>query len=189
MTDSELHELYPLPLRTMAPAYWTPISVALRASRLLVDKPLARVLDIGAGAGKFCTVGALTTEGTFFGVEQREHLVECAREVSALMGATDASFIHGVFSALDPADYDAFYFFNPFEENLWPKESQFDFTLDTAGERFAEDVRSARCFLRAAKQGTRVVTFNGMGGPLPRCYELVERDHMSCSLELWVKDD
>ena len=199
LTDSELDDLYPASLRAMAPIYWTPISVALRASSMLIEKgrdrsrrrgdaASVRVLDIGAGAGKFCLVGALATTSRFVGVEQRAHLVECAREVAGLMDASRATFVHGVFDDLDPADFDAFYLFNPFEENLWPAEKQFDATLVPAEERFGEDVRSARRFLRAAREGSRVVTYNGIGGPLPRCYELVERDHMGCAIELWVKD-
>lgn len=172
----------------MSDTYWTPVNVARRAAELLVEKPGCRVLDIGSGAGKFCVIGALSTKGIFFGVEQRESLVECARDVASLLEASNASFTHGLFGALNPEDYDAFYFFNPFEENKFSRQSQYDWTVPLAAERFDEDVHKAQQFLRAARSGARVVTYNGLGGKLPWSYDLVERQELGCGIELWVKD-
>jgi SAM-dependent methyltransferase len=180
-------ELYPFPLRTMASIYWTPVAVAIQAARMLVGESSRRVLDVGSGAGKFCLVGALATPGQFVGVEQRGFLVDCAREGARLLETPNATFIHGVFDALDPAEYDAFYFFNPFAENKFAEHARFDQTVELTPERFDHDVRSARCFLRAAKRGAHVVTYNGLGGPLPSGYRKLKRVQMGCMIELWEK--
>jgi hypothetical protein len=129
----------------------------------------------------------MTTEGRFFGIEQRESLVECARDLATLFGATNVSFAQGAFDSRNPEDYDAFYFFNPFEEDNFPRKCEFDWPLPSRAERFEENVYGAQQFLRAAKAGTRVVTYNGMGGRLPSCYDLIEREQMGCTLELAVK--
>ncbi|HEX7604202.1 MAG TPA: methyltransferase domain-containing protein [Polyangiaceae bacterium] len=188
LTDSQFDELYPFAVRVMSTTFWTPVKVAQRAAKLLVRKPGCRVLDIGSGAGKFCLVGAMSTEGRFFGVEQRENLVDCARAMATLLGSSSATFTHGLFDSMNPEDYDAFYLFNPFEENKFAPDSQFDWTVTLGKERFKEDVRRAQQFLRGARPGTRVVTYNGMGAKLPWCYDLVEREQMGCAIEVWVKD-
>lgn len=188
LTDSQFDELYPFEVRVMSATFWTPMRVALRAAKLLAKKPGTRVLDIGSGAGKFCILGALSTEGRFFGIEQRESLVDCAREMATVLGSANATFTHGLFDALNPEEYDAFYLFNPFEENKFSRAYQYDWKVTLGKERFTEDVRKAQHFLRGARPGTRVVTYNGMGGKLPWCYDLVEREQMGCAIEVWVKD-
>lgn len=74
--DSRFNELYPAHIKNLAARHWTPVDVAEMAARYLVEKSGDRILDIGSGAGKFCLVGAACTRGMFYGVEQRESLVE-----------------------------------------------------------------------------------------------------------------
>lgn len=188
LTDSQFDDLYPFEVRVMSATFWTPMRVAVRAASLLVRKPGTRVLDIGSGAGKFCLIGSLSTEGRFFGIEQRESLVDCARDMASVLGSSTATFAHGVFDSLNPEEYDAFYLFNPFEENKFSRAYQYDWKVTLGKERFTEDVRKAQHFLRGARPGTRVVTYNGIGGKLPWCYDLVAREQMGCAIEVWVKD-
>ncbi len=164
LADWQFDELYPLLVRALSATHWTPLEVALR--------------------------GALTTQGTFFGVEQRESLVACAREAASRLDAANATFMHGVFEALDPKDYDAFYFYNPFEENMYTKRDRFDWSVPPNRARFRENVRKAREFLGRARRGARVVTYNGMGGEMPHDYDLVSCEGVGCcALALWVKGD
>jgi len=79
ITDSDFDDVYPSPIRRVSASFWTPVSVAARAARLLVRDASTRVLDIGSGAGKFCIVGAAVTGASFTGIEHRGHLVEVAR--------------------------------------------------------------------------------------------------------------
>jgi hypothetical protein len=188
LNDFEFDELYPLSIRIMSTVFWTPIRVALRATQLLVDTPGCRVLDVGSGSGKFCQIGGLTSEGVFSGVERRDTLVECAIEVASLLDVPRVTFTRGHFDMLNPEAYDAFYFFNPFEENEYARKNQFDRRVPFRKESFGDDVQKAERFLAEARPGARVVTYNGFGGKLPPSYDLVTREDVGCSLELWVKD-
>lgn len=188
VTDDEFDSIFPEKIRAMSRVHWTPVRVALRCAQLLARKPGSRVLDVGSGVGKLCTIGALTTRGVFTGVEQYGDLVECARDAATLLGASTASFRQGFFSALDPADYDAFYFFNPFEENGWSRPAHLPRAEPLVRGTFEGGVLEAQQLLAAARPGTRVVTYNGMGGALPAGYSLEQRDRMGCVIELWVKD-
>lgn len=185
--NKQLDALYPPAIRALSASYWTPLPVALRAVQMLVRAPGDRVLDIGSGVGKLCGVGAVVTRGVFHGVEQRAELVRIAREFVHLLGTVRASFTHGSFEQMTARDYDAFYLFNPFEENEDRSLAASDRQEFPGDDWFHDDVRRAQEFLSEAKTGARVVTYNGISGPLPECYQRVERVSMRCELELWVK--
>lgn len=187
VSNRQFDGIYPPAIREMSSSYWTPIRVALRAARLLVCKPGARVLDIGSGAGKFCCIGAASTSGAFHGVEQRSALVGHARNVAGLLGVPRATFTCGPFDALAPDAYDGFYLFNPFEENEDRSLAAADRPSAPGDDWFRDDVRRAQAFLSAARAGARVVTYNGIGGAMPAAYALVARERMRRALELWIK--
>jgi len=188
VADAMFDELYPWSIRSMSRVYWTPLRVALRCAELLVGRaPGVRVLDVGSGAGKFCAIGALATQGLFTGIEQYPRLIEHATDVAALLGATTATFVQGFFTSLHPEDFDAIYFFNPFEENAWPRPFHHDRTAPLVRGTFEGNVAEAQAFLRGARPGTRVVAYNGLGGPMPSGYELLEREELGCVIELWVR--
>ncbi len=81
-TNADFDHVYPDWVRSLSERHWTPVDVAERAAELLVTSAGVRVLDVGSGAGKFCIIGALTTEGKFCGIEQRAHLIDVAREAA-----------------------------------------------------------------------------------------------------------
>jgi len=190
VSDAEFEDGYPLAVRWLSTPFWTPVTVARRAAGLLGGGPHKRILDIGAGPGKFCVVGALTTGASFVGVEHRAPLAVVARATAERFGASNARFIHGVFDALDPADYDGIYLFNPFEENLWDWTSHVDQSVQLSQRRFWADLAAAETFLARARSGTRVVTYHGFGSEPPNTYRLLLRErHGSGELELWEQTD
>src|SRR3954467_12244399 len=76
--------------------HFTPVTVARRAAHLLAPKAGMRILDVGAGPGKFCVVAARELPScTFTGVELRPHLVKLARKVAARAGVDNTVFIEG----------------------------------------------------------------------------------------------
>lgn len=186
--DSEFDGVYPPDVRAVSSSFWTPVSVAVRAAELLVSGKADRVLDVGSGVGKFCIVGAASTGAAFVGVEQRAHLVRVAEDARRRIAVHSAQFIRGSFDAIDVADFDAIYFFNPFEENLWESDTHLDQTVELSKERYFADVASAENMLRRARVGTRVVTYHGFGGQMPPGYDLVLREPQHTDkLELWKK--
>jgi SAM-dependent methyltransferase len=188
--DVDFDDVFPFAARKISSAFWTPVSVAQRAAELLVDSRSTRVLDVGSGVGKFCIVGAASTGATFVGIEHREHFVDVARDAAYRLGVRSAHFIHGTLDAVKASDFDAFYFFNPFEENLWGCHKHLDDTVRLSKERFFNDVKRAQQMLGDARAGTRVVTYHGFGGVMPRSYALCLQERFcSGSLNLWVKSD
>jgi predicted RNA methylase len=157
----------------------------------LTEAGATEILDVGAGPGKFCLVGALTTSARFTGIEQRASLVQEARIAAVKLGVERASFIHANLADFDCAPFNGFYFYNPFQEQL---EEDDPFPIDSALERspslHAAYVASAQAALCRARVGTFVVTFHGMGGPLPSMYECLHEERTyGGDLALWVRSD
>ena len=187
VTDLRFDQVYAPPVRSLSETHWTPVEVAIRAAELLVMSEQTKVLDVGAGSGKFCIVGALSSRGQFIGIEQRERLVEAARSAAAETGASQASFITGNMADLDWTVFDAFYLFNPFYENRL-KSIRIDDTVSHSQERFSRYIEIVRAKLRDARAGTKVATYHGFGGDLPSEYCLLQREPIGMSaLEIWFK--
>lgn len=188
LSDSVFDEVFPSGARNVSCNFWTPVAVAQRAAWLLVQEGCRRVLDVGSGVGKFCVVGAASTDATFVGIEHRGHLIVAAREAARRIGVSSAHFIHGTLDGMVASEFDAFYFFNPFEENLWTAEVQLDQTVALSERRFEADVKCAQQMLAQARVGTRVVTYYGLGAAMPTSYVLsYQEPHRSSFLKLWVK--
>lgn len=186
--NDDFDELYPTEVRERSSAYWTPVAVALRAAELLAPRRTMRVLDFGSGCGKLCIVGAIRTGAFFTGVEHRAHLVRSANAASRLLRVETTQFVHGSFEHVDVSRFDAIYFFNPFEENLFGRAAQLDWTVELSRPRFLRDASSAIRILLAARPGTRVVTYHGLGTRMPAGYFKVHRERIHTDvLELWIK--
>jgi SAM-dependent methyltransferase len=188
--DDELDEVYPPAIRAVSSSFWTPVRVALRAAELLVTSPATRVLDVGSGVGKFCLVGAAATGATFVGVEHRARFVAMATRVAAECGVPSAHFRCATFETVDVEEFDAIYFFNPFEENLWRPADRLDETVPLSRERFALDTTRAKQLLARARVGTRVVTYHGFGSNMPPGFRLDVRERQgSGCLDRWTKTE
>ena len=195
LNDAEFDRIYPLAHRKLSQVQWTPVSVAKRASKFLVQTPACRVLDVGSGCGKFCLIGALTTGGEFFGIEQRKDFVEFSKKLARRHRVPGVSYIHGNVVDLNWDKFDAFYFFNPFYENIASfyepvsREIQLNPSFRPSEERYECYIESVRDKLRTVKTGTRVVTYHGFGGKFPLGFTRVYRDPCEADdLELWVKE-
>ena len=183
--DMFFDRIYPPAIRKASPWFWTPVVVARRAAELLVSRPLTRVLDIGAGPGKFCLIGAMITEGHFTGIEQRESLAIIAIRLAYEQGAQNIDIIHGNVVDFCFRSYDAFYFFNPFEEHLYHK-GRLDLSVSASVTRYAEYTRHVSTQLAMSPNGTRLVTYAGYGHEVPQCYQ-EELSDFGGLLKLWIK--
>ena len=188
VTDDEFDTVYAHKERSISFRHWTPVVVARRAARLLTGMGATRILDVGAGVGKFCIVGALATEAHFSGVERRGNLVEIARSAAARFGAERTRFTHGNIVDFDCESFDGFYVYNPFQELVEDDPLPIDLTAERSPTLYRTCVGSMTAKLIRAPAGTAVVTFNGFGGPMPPQYRRVCTERFfSAELVLWVR--
>lgn len=176
---------YPREIRELSDRHWTPVEVARKAAEFLVREPGTRVLDIGCGPGKFCIVGALATEGRFTGVEQRPHLCAAARSVIDQAQIPNAAIIHGNLTAMDFSHFDAFYLFNPFQENL-ETNAKIDLTVKLSSELYDQYTEHVARQLALAPLRTRVATYCGACEEVPMGYECIDSSS-GCDLKFWEK--
>ncbi|MEO8549284.1 MAG: methyltransferase domain-containing protein [Kofleriaceae bacterium] len=191
MPDEDRYFDHDLPrrLQVKSSLHFTPMAVARRAAQLLAPTPGMRVLDVGAGPGKFCLVAAQEVPtATFVGIEIRPHLVHTARKLADRLGVTNAIFLEGDALAADWSTYDAFYFYNPFAEQLHEQLFAIDHSIPLVPARFEHAVEEASRRLAEARIATRVVTYHSFGAAAPASYDLVERFPLGTDhLELWIK--
>jgi hypothetical protein len=129
-------------------------------------------------------VGAMFRPGQISGVERRTDLVDVARRMAGELGL-DVEFLSGEHSSVSWQRFDAFYFYNPFAEHFAPAKDG----SPPDRERFFRDVQEAKDRLRLAPDGTRVVTYHGLGACLPGAYKLHLREAAGRdSLDLWIKE-
>ncbi len=185
-SDKRFNTLYPDQVRLLAARHWTPVRVAQRASFFLAVEDDARILDIGSGVGKFCLSAAYYAPTShFYGIEQRKDLVAYAQSAKDTLGLTNVSFTHGNFTQLDLRDYDHFYFYNSFYENLAGTD-KIDEHIAYSGELY----NYYNCYLYTQLEqmppGTRLATFYSLEGEVPPAYHVVgsELDNL---LKFWIK--
>jgi SAM-dependent methyltransferase len=200
VADHAFDRLYPAPLRTMSRVHWTPLAVARRAVELLAPLAGERMLDVGAGVGKVCLVGALRSPAHWTGLELRPALIRAAEQAARALGVAErTSFFATDMATFDWTGYDGVYLYNPFGEFLMPAAAT---SLRKVGPLAGEYSHAARVAqhrrLVAATEekawslrpGARVVTFHGFGGVWPPCLDLVHREKISTDvLEVWVRGD
>lgn len=185
LEDDRFDLAYPREIRELSNRHWTPVEVARRAAEFLVQVPGTRVLDIGCGPGKFCIVGALATDGRFTGVEQRQHLCEAALAVIAQAKIPNAAIIHGNAMAIPFSNFEAFYLFNPFQENL-ETTAKIDGTVKLSSEFYDRYTEQVARQLALAPLGTRVATYCGVCEEVPLGYECIESSS-GYDLKFWEK--
>lgn len=184
VTDAELDVVFPDDLRARSAVHWTPIEVALRVAEMLA--PARKILDVGAGVGKLCVIGAAVSTAEWWGIEQDEHQVVAARSAAWQLGVDGgARFVHGDGTRLSWDDYDGIYFYNPFT-TLMLSPSASAFVRYATIQRTLKRVEQR---LAALRPGTRVVTYHGFGGKLPVGYARVAREPFGGdAIELWMRD-
>ncbi|HEX7844793.1 MAG TPA: class I SAM-dependent methyltransferase [Chitinophagaceae bacterium] len=186
LSDTRFDHIYPAHIQKLAARHWTPLEIARKAARFLAVEHDARILDIGSGVGKFCLIAAhFKPAAKFFGVEQRRELIYHADKAKELLGLTNAEFLYGNFTQLDFRNYDHFYFYNSFYENLTGTD-KIDDQLDYSVEMYHYYNRYLYRLLDRKPAGTRLATFHSLEGEVPPDYHVVKIE-MDSLLKFWIK--
>jgi SAM-dependent methyltransferase len=185
-TEHSFCQLYPLSIQQLDKLYWSPLTVIYKAVKFLAVKKDAAILDIGSGSGKFCLAGAYYKPSvSFYGVEQRQYLVEQAESAREKLGRVNVKFLHKNFTQMNLKVFNGCYIYNPFFENLAGAD-KIDDKIAYTSELYHYYNRYLFTELEDMPSYTRVVTYCSWGDEIPPCYQLVETQ-MDKLLKFWVK--
>jgi len=185
-SDTQFHHLYPLSVQALAARHWTPLSIAQKVAGFLATEGNSRVLDIGSGIGKFCLAAAyFEPRCLYYGVEQRKDLVAHAEIAKGILGMTNVTFIHGNFTHLDLRNYDHFYFYNSFYENL-DGSDKIDNSISYSVSLYNYYNMRLSKYLEQSPAGTKLASFHSLDNEVPPGFELVSSDVIN-SLKFWIK--
>lgn len=185
-TDASLNKIYPKAIQLLAARHWTPLHVTQLVAPFLVTHPGVKVLDIGSGVGKFCLAGAYYKwHASFYGVEQRKDLITHAEKAREVLGLENAHFIHSNITELDFRQYNHFYFFNSFYENLMDND-RIDNNIICSISLFNYYHKQLYKKLREMPVGTRVATYHCLHNKIPSEYHVVD-SNADTLLKFYIK--
>ncbi|MBZ5857091.1 methyltransferase domain-containing protein [Flavihumibacter profundi] len=185
-SEAQFNSLYPEDIRLMSRRQWTPLLVAKKAAAFLRTGPGIKILDIGSGVGKFCLAAAYyNPDVAFIGIEQRSYLTDHANCALEKLALKNVSFINGNFTELNFKDYQHFYFYNSFYENIAEKE-QIDQDIPCSTALFEHYSHCLYKQLKEAKKGTRLVTYHSVETEIPEEYHIVQSE-INDYLKFWIK--
>lgn len=183
--DAAFDWMYPEHLQLLSLKHWTPLAIARKAAEFLAQ-PGARVLDIGGGIGKFClAAGYHFPETYWYGVEQRHELIYHAEEAKDYTRLPNVNFIYANITQVNFKEFDHFYFYNSFYENIDP-DNQIDDTMEISEGLYAYYTQYLFKVLEEKPSGTRLVTFHISGEEVPSGYQLADVSYDTL-LKMWIK--
>lgn len=187
LTDTSFNELLPGYLKFAARLYFTPIEVAKKAAEWLTENNEKRILDIGSGVGKFCIAAASHVDSHFYGVEYRKSLVQLGKHIAKHYQLNNVTLLNANILDIDFSNYDGFYIFNPFYENL-EKTKRLNDEVKLKAELYQVFLKYTDDQLNKAKVGTKLVTYHGNNFEVPNSYVKIN-DAFNGDLKLWVKQE
>lgn len=187
--DVEFDALFSNKAKALSAIHWTPVEVAQKAARFFSSKKATKILDVGSGVGKFCVVAAATCPDLeFTGVEQRRTLVAMSRFVAKALGLQNVTFVQRDATKIDWEPFDGFYFYNPFYEHVAHEDYRIDHDVKTSQKSFDQYLTTTQERLTQMPKGTLVVTYNGIGGPMPSSFRCLHSEKIKHSvLSFWKK--
>ena len=186
ISDVDFDKLYSPYIQSLSELHWTSIEVAKKAASFLVQSSDTKVLDIGSGVGKFCIVGASTTSGVFYGVEQRKELVDISRQIISDHHVHNVKILHSNIIDIDFSNYNSYYFFNSFYENI-EESRMMDCSVTTSNLHYQQYRDYMYLQLLKAPIGTRLATYCCIVRDIPSCYTVYQTS-FNHQLKLWIKD-
>jgi len=185
VSDEEFDAIFPEEVRDYSNRHYTSVYISQRAAKYLAVKEDIQILDIGSGTGKFCLVGAICTNAHFTGVEFRKYQSEIAKECADRYAITNVSFVHANILDINFDEFDAFYIFNPFLENI-DTSARMDQLMDGKESDYEVFKKYVHDQLEKKKIGTRLATYWTALSQVPESYEL-KKSILGDTLKFWEK--
>ncbi len=172
-TNETFDKIYPKHYQDHSARHFTPVNVAIKAARLLVDKPTDKILDIGSGVGKFCCIGSAITGAHFYGVEKRKTLTNLSNKIKRTYKLKNAHFVNNDFTSLDFKKFNGIYFFNSFQEQL-DETCVLDETSKVSLEEYKKYHENLILKLNECEKGTKLVTYYTFKNKIPSSYQFID---------------
>lgn len=185
VSDEEFDAIFPEEVRDFSNRHYTSVYISQRAAEFLAVKEHIQILDIGSGTGKFCIVGAICTNAHYTGVEYRKYQSEIAKECAGRYAITNVSFVHANILDINFDQFDAFYIFNPFLENI-DTSARMDQLIDGKESDYEVFKKYVHDQLENKKIGTRLATYWTALNQIPNSYEL-KKSILGDTLKFWEK--
>ena len=181
---------YPPALRPAAALHFAPVRVAelaadwLAAAARAVQRP---VIDLGAGAGKFCLVAAERHRDVeWVGAELRPALLAEAERQRAAAGLDNLCLLTADITTLELAPYAGAFLFNPFYEQLDASATELGPGLLRGRAAYRAACAGLRQNLTHAPADFRLVAYYCHGPELPAGWRS-GREACDGRLEEWIK--
>jgi hypothetical protein len=185
LTENDFCKLLPDYLQRASKTYFTPFHIVEIATQWLTEDGRKRILDIGAGVGKFCIGGARNSDSYFYGVEYRSSLSTIANGLIDHFEIQNAIVENINVLEVDFTKFDAFYLFNPFYENL-EIGKRLNNEVQLADSLYHAYIKHTCEALNKAGKGTRVVTYHGDTMEVPLSFTKLKTTKDGL-LNLWIK--
>jgi hypothetical protein len=184
-TDDVFDAIYPKKYQDHSARHFTPVHIAIKASHLLVDRPTDRILDIGSGVGKFCSIGSTVTGAHFYGVEKRQTLTNLSNKIKRTYKLKNAHFINNDFTKLDFGQFNGIYFFNSFHEHF-DETCVLDETSKVSLAVYKKYHENLMTKLNECKSGTRLVTYYTFKNKIPSSFRFIDANETKL-LKFYIK--
>ena len=185
VSDEEFDSIFPEEVREFSNRHYTSVYISQRAAVFLAEHAHTQILDIGSGTGKFCLVGASCTNAHFTGVEYRKNQNQIAQMCADRFALANVSFIYSNILDINFEQFDAFYIFNPFLENI-DQSAQMDQLIDSKNSNYVIFRQYVHDQLEKKKIGTRIVSYYTGSGQIPDSYAL-KKSSFGGTLHFWEK--
>lgn len=171
--DSSFDKIFQEKYTKISKIHWTPIEIAKIATEWLAKSEDTKILDIGSGVGKFCIVGSMVSDAHFFGIEKRRNLVNETNRLKNKYNLKKINIINENVLNINFKDYDAFYYFNPFCEQI-ATYGLIDDTLNPSNDKYVTYENHVFNQLDKLKVGARLVTYYSANFYPPPSFKIKE---------------
>lgn len=184
--DDEIDFLFDPQFQQHSDRHFTSIYIVQLAVQFLSENGDKHILDIGSGTGKFCLVGGMISKSRFTGVEYREDFIFEAKRLVLAAELSNVEFLHANILDCSFQDFNAFYMFNPFLEQVDPTATMGSGVQpsETLYRRYNQHVAHQlnQCFI-----GTRLVTYYINEKLVPQSF-VIRKKLLQNTLVFWEKE-